>query len=72
MAARHRGCPNRAPYAPGTRVPLVSMRKATLTCWPRAIRTRPMVWASARRLYTAALSVGTVAWIGTGEQYERP
>jgi hypothetical protein len=22
-------------------------------------------------LYTSALSVGTVAWIGTGEQYER-
>jgi hypothetical protein len=22
-------------------------------------------------LYTAALSVGTVAWIGTGEQYAR-
>jgi hypothetical protein len=38
-----------------------------------AVRLRLRGDPSARTvsIYTAALSVGTVAWIGTGEQYER-
>ncbi|HEX4585483.1 MAG TPA: hypothetical protein VH183_11675 [Burkholderiaceae bacterium] len=35
------------------------------------IRTRDGLGERIAALYTAALSVGTVAWIGTGEQYER-
>ena len=35
------------------------------------IRCRDAVGERIAALYTAALSVGTVAWIGTGEQYER-
>jgi hypothetical protein len=35
------------------------------------IRTRGGLGDRIAALYTAALSVGTVAWIGTGEQYER-
>jgi hypothetical protein len=35
------------------------------------IRCRDSAGERIAALYTAALSVGTVAWIGTGEQYER-
>jgi hypothetical protein len=35
------------------------------------IRARDGLGERIAALYTAALSVGTVAWIGTGEQYER-
>ncbi len=35
------------------------------------IRTRDGLGERIAALYTAALSVGTIAWIGTGEQYER-
>ena len=35
------------------------------------IRVRDSLGDRIAALYTAALSVGTVAWIGTGEQYER-
>lgn len=35
------------------------------------IRVRDGIGERIAALYTAALSVGTVAWIGTGEQYER-
>jgi hypothetical protein len=35
------------------------------------IRVREGLGERIAALYTAALSVGTVAWIGTGEQYER-
>lgn len=35
------------------------------------IRTRDALGERIAALYTAALSVGTIAWIGTGEQYER-
>jgi hypothetical protein len=35
------------------------------------IRTRDRLGERIAALYTAALSVGTVAWIGTGEQYQR-
>ncbi len=35
------------------------------------IRVRDGLGDRIAALYTAALSVGTVAWIGTGEQYER-
>lgn len=34
------------------------------------IRAREGVGERIAALYTAALSVGTIAWIGTGEQYE--
>ena len=34
------------------------------------IRAREAVGERIAALYTAALSVGTIAWIGTGEQYE--
>jgi hypothetical protein len=35
------------------------------------IRAREGLGERIAALYTAALSVGTIAWIGTGEQYER-
>ena len=35
------------------------------------IRARDGLGERIAAIYTAALSVGTVAWIGTGEQYER-
>jgi hypothetical protein len=35
------------------------------------IRVRDALGERIAAIYTAALSVGTVAWIGTGEQYER-
>jgi hypothetical protein len=35
------------------------------------IRARDGLGERIAALYTAALSVGTIAWIGTGEQYER-
>jgi hypothetical protein len=35
------------------------------------IRAREGIGERIAALYTAALSVGTIAWIGTGEQYER-
>jgi hypothetical protein len=35
------------------------------------VRAREGLGERIAALYTAALSVGTVAWIGTGEQYER-
>jgi len=35
------------------------------------IRCRDSIGERIAALYTAALSVGTVAWIGTGDQYER-
>jgi hypothetical protein len=35
------------------------------------IRVRDALGERIAALYTAALSVGTVAWIGTGEQYQR-
>jgi len=35
------------------------------------IRVREGLGERIAALYTAALSVGTIAWIGTGEQYER-
>jgi hypothetical protein len=60
------------PYAPGVRV--MERRFAAghmhLLC---AVHLKCKGDASDRiaALYTAALSVGTVAWIGTGAQYER-
>ncbi len=35
------------------------------------VRVRDGLGERIAALYTAALSIGTIAWIGTGEQYER-
>jgi hypothetical protein len=60
------------PYAPGTRVAarVYAEGHPHLLAAVR-IRTRDGLGERIAALYTAALSVGTVAWIGTGEQYER-
>jgi len=60
------------PYAPGTRV--VERRFAAghmhLLCAVH-LKCRGDTGDRIASLYTAALSVGTVAWIGTGDQYRR-
>jgi hypothetical protein len=60
------------PYAAGMRV----MSRVYADGHPHLlsavrIRCRDSAGERIAALYTAALSVGTVAWIGTGEQYER-
>ena len=60
------------PYAPGMRViaRVYSEGHPHLLSAAR-IRARDSLGERIAALYTAALSVGTIAWIGTGEQYER-
>jgi hypothetical protein len=60
------------PYAAGMRVVarVYAVDHPHLLAAAR-IRTRDGLGERIAALYTAALSVGTVAWIGTGEQYER-
>jgi hypothetical protein len=60
------------PYAPGMRVAarVYAEGHPHLLAAVR-IRARQGIGERIAALYTAALSVGTVAWIGTGEQYER-
>jgi hypothetical protein len=60
------------PYAPGMRViaRVYSEGHPHLLSAAR-IRACDSLGERIAALYTAALSVGTIAWIGTGEQYER-
>jgi hypothetical protein len=60
------------PYASGMRVlaRVYAEGHPHLLCAAR-IRVREGLGERIAALYTAALSVGTIAWIGTGEQYER-
>jgi hypothetical protein len=60
------------PYAPGMRVIARVYAEGHPHLLSAArIRTREGLGERIAALYTAALSVGTIAWIGTGEQYER-
>jgi hypothetical protein len=60
------------PYAPGMRViaRVYAQGHPHLLSAVR-IRVRDNMGERIAALYTSALSVGTVAWIGTGEQYQR-
>jgi hypothetical protein len=60
------------PYAPGMRV-VTRVYAGGHPHLLTAVRIRVPEGIGDRiaALYTAALSVGTIAWIGTGEQYER-
>jgi hypothetical protein len=60
------------PYAPGMRVVARVYAEGHPHLLSAArIRLRDGLGERIAALYTAALSVGTIAWIGTGEQYER-
>ena len=60
------------PYAPGMRViARVYAHDHPHLLSAARIRARDGLGERIAALYTAALSVGTIAWIGTGEQYER-
>jgi hypothetical protein len=60
------------PYAPGMRVLARVYAEGHPHLLSAArIRARDGLGERIAALYTSALSVGTIAWIGTGEQYER-
>jgi hypothetical protein len=60
------------PYARGMRVVARAYAEGHPHLLAAArIRVHEGVGERIAALYTAALSVGTIAWIGTGEQYER-
>jgi hypothetical protein len=60
------------PYAPAMRViARIYVEGHPHLLSAARIRARDGVGERIAALYTAALSVGTIAWIGTGEQYEQ-